>query len=157
MEIRQFLIDSFRYNDYANKLVLNKIKALPDKEEALKLYSHLINSQYKWLARITDNENSVKLDWFGPVYSLDEIENKWEHSLGKWINFLSLKTEEQMFEYVVYTGQDGGKWTAMLKDIAIQLNNHSIHHRAQIQKIIRQQGLEPDFVDYIGTVCKKLS
>jgi len=43
-----------------------------------------------------------------------------------------------------------------LKDIALQLNYHSIHHRAQIQTIIRQQGMEPDFVDYIGTKYKRL-
>ncbi|MBP9221492.1 MAG: hypothetical protein KBF42_08910 [Chitinophagales bacterium] len=33
----------------------------------------------------------------------------------------------------------------------LQLNYHSIHHRAQMQMLIRQQGLVPDFVDYIGT------
>jgi uncharacterized damage-inducible protein DinB len=44
-----------------------------------------------------------------------------------------------------------------LIDIALQLNYHAIHHRAQIQVLIRQQGLEPDFIDYIGTKYHKLT
>lgn len=54
-----------------------------------------------------------------------------------------------MYEERRFVGFDGGEWTAQLKDIALQLNYHSIHHRAQ--------GLEPDFVDYIGTVYRKLA
>lgn len=33
----------------------------------------------------------------------------------------------------------------------------SLHHCAQIQSVIRAQGIEPDFVDYIGTVYRKLT
>jgi len=57
---------------------------------------------------------------------------------------------------VEFTGYDGGRWAARLIDIALQLNYHSIHHRAQMQVLIRQQGLEPDFIDYIGTKYRKL-
>ncbi len=34
-----------------------------------------------------------------------------------------------------------------IEGIALQLNYHSIHHRAKIQTMIRDQSLEPDFVD----------
>ena len=156
MEIKQYLIDTFKYNDYANKLVLQKIKELPEKDEAIKLFSHLINSQYKWLARILADPKAPAMSWWDPVYKLDNLESLWNDSLEKWIKFLSGKSEEQMFEDAVFIGLDGGKWTAKLKDIPLQLNYHSIHHRAQIQTIIRQQGIEPDFVDYIGTVYKKI-
>ena len=49
-----------------------------------------------------------------------------------------------------------GDGEARLIDIALQLNYHSIHHRAQMQMLIRQQGIEPDFIDYIGTKYKKV-
>jgi uncharacterized damage-inducible protein DinB len=157
LEIKQYLIDTFKYNDYANKLILQKTKILPEKNEAVKLFSHLINSQIKWLARILQDPNAPEMSWWEPVYNLDELENKWDDSLKIWIDFLSDKTEEQLFDDAFFTGVDGGKWTAKLKDIPLQLNYHSIHHRAQIQAIIRKQGLKPDFVDYIGTVYKKLT
>ena len=157
MEMRQYIIETFRFNDHANKMVLEKIKLLPDKTEAIKFFSHLINSQNKWLKRIEVFPENPDMDWWKPGYSLDELESKWNESLNAWINYLENKTEDELNEQMKFAGYDGGHWSAALKDIALQLNYHSIHHRAQIQTIIRQQGLEPDFVDYIGTKYTKLS
>lgn len=97
-----------------------------------------------------------KMDWWEPAYELEQLEELWNKSLEAWIGFLENKTEEELFNEVKFIGFDGAHWSVVLKDIALQLNYHSIHHRAQIQTIIRQQGLEPDFVDYIGTKYKKL-
>jgi len=157
MEMKQYLIDTFRYNDYANKMVLNKIRELQDKTQAIKFFSHLINSQDKWLDRINLFPESSMLDWWEPVHELDKLEEKWNKSIQAWIDFLQGKNEEELFKEVKWIGFDNGTWTAELKDIALQLNYHSIHHRAQIQTIIRSQGLTPDFVDYIGTRYRKVS
>ena len=97
------------------------------------------------------------MSWWEPVYSLEELENEWNKSFQLWLQLLDRKTEQQIFEDVRFIGMDGGTWEAKFKDIVLQLNYHSIHHRAQIQMMIRRQGIEPDFVDYIGTVYKKLS
>lgn len=157
MEMKRYLIETFNYNDYANKKTLEKIKQLPDKTEGIKFFSHLINSQYKWMSRITQDPHAQKMSWWDPAYPLEDLEKEWNKSLLLWIAFLESKTENELFEEATFTGFDGGQWTAKLKDIALQLNYHSIHHRAQIQSLIRKQGLEPDFVDYIGTVYKKLT
>lgn len=157
MEMKQYLIDAFKYNDWANKTVLAKIKELPDKEESVKFFSHLINSQNKWLARIVQYPQDPKMSWWKPFYELDNLEEEWNKSLQSWIDFLDSKSESELFEEVMFVGFDGGQWTAKLADIALQLNYHSIHHRAQIQLLIRKQGLEPDFVDYIGTVYRKIN
>ena len=157
MEMKQYLIDTFKYNDWANRKALEKIRELPDKEESIKFFSHLINSMNKWMARILQDINAPQMDWWKPVYPLDELEAGWNECLQKWILFLESKSEEEIFEVVSFVGFDGGRWEAKLKDIALQLNYHSIHHRAQIQTLIRKQGLEPDFIDYIGTVYKKIS
>jgi uncharacterized damage-inducible protein DinB len=156
MELKQHLIDTFIYNDYANKLVLTKIKQLRDKKEAVRFFSHLINSQNKWLKRIEVYPHDPGMDWWEPLYELDELESKWNESLQRWINCLYSVSEEELYLEKKFIGYDGAHWAASLKDIALQLNYHSIHHRAQIQTIIREQGLEPDFVDYIGTKYKRL-
>lgn len=157
MEMRQYLIDTFLFNDRANKLQLKKIKALPDNKEAVRLFSHLINSQNKWLKRIRVYPDDPKMDWWEPVYEFDQLEPEWDKSVKDWIEFLSDHAEDKMDMERRFIGYDGGTWVAALKDIALQLNYHSIHHRAQIQSIIRQQGLEPDFVDYIATKYKKVN
>ena len=71
--------------------------------------------------------------------------------------FRGEKNEDELCKQTKFIGYDSGEWTAEIKDIATQLNYHSIHHRAQIQTLIRQQGLEPDFIYYIGTKYKKIT
>lgn len=154
--MKQYLLDTFRFNDVANRNMLAKIRTLPDKEQCIKYFSHLINSQNKWLARIRNNEQSVAMNWWEPVYSLEELESKWVSSIIAWLELIEGKREEELFAIVRFTGWDGGEWEAQLNDIALQLNYHSIHHRAQMQILIRQQGIEPDFIDYIGTKYRKI-
>jgi uncharacterized damage-inducible protein DinB len=157
MEMKKYLLDTFGYNDYANRKQLEKIILLPEKEECVNLFSHLIHSQNKWLARLTNNLEEKNMKWFDAPFALEELESQWTKSLTAWLNFIGEKTDEQLFSEVQYTGLDGNKFEAKLQDIALQLNYHSIHHRAQMQSIIRRQGLTPDFLDYIGTVYKKIS
>jgi uncharacterized damage-inducible protein DinB len=156
MEMKQYLIDTFRYNDGANRKILESIQAAPEKQELIRFFSHLINSQKKWLVRIIEYPQSTEMSWWDPAYPLEQLEQEWTKSLEAWIQFLESKTEAQISDYVFYQGYDGRKWTAKLQDIALQLNYHSIHHRAQIQTMLRAQGLEPQFLDYIGTVYRRV-
>jgi uncharacterized damage-inducible protein DinB len=157
MQFTHYLLNTFRFNDKANRQMIEKIKQLPDKEAAIKYMSHLANSQYKWMARIMQDPRAPEMDWWKPLYKSEELETEWGKSLQPWINYLENKTDEEIDREVQFIGFDGGMYAATPKDIALQLNYHSIHHRAQIQVIIRNQGLEPDFIDYIGTVYRKLS
>jgi uncharacterized damage-inducible protein DinB len=96
------------------------------------------------------------MSWWEPVYEFDQLETIWKESVHAWINFLQGKSDEELYSEIEFTGYDGGRWAARLIDIILQLNYHSIHHRAQMQVLIRQQGLEPDFIDYIGTKYHKV-
>lgn len=159
MLMKEYLIETFLFNDQMNKQMLKKMEQLPDKKECTRFFSHLINSQNKWMARILRVSKAPGMSWWDPVYLYGHLEGEWNKSLQVWINFLQNKTEEQIFEEVEFPGYDGGRWKARLADIALQLNYHSIHHRAQMQMqmLIRQQGTEPDFIDYIGTKYQKIS
>ena len=157
MEMKNYLIETFEYKSATNKKLLEKIALLRDREESIKFFSHLINCQYKWLARILKMPDYEKMDWWLPVYDFDQLEDEWNKSLQNWIDYLSSKMDKELETETAFIGYDGSLWAAAPKDIALQLNYHSIHHRAQIQTLLRQQGVEPDFVDYIGTKYRKLS
>ena len=156
MQMKQYLTDTFLYNDLTNKKLLEKIKELPDKTESIKFFSHLINCQYKWMARILHDPAAPQMSWWLPIYEIDELAGEWDKSLQPWLDYIAERTDEELSAEVTFVGLDDGLWAASPQDIALQLNYHSIHHRAQIQTIIRQQGFEPDFVDYIGTKYRKL-
>jgi uncharacterized damage-inducible protein DinB len=155
--MKNYLIDTFAFNSITNKKLLDKINLLNDKKECIRLFSHLINCQYKWLARIVQDPKAQDMSWWEPLYDFHQLEEKWDDSLTLWINYINSKTEEELATEVTFIGFDGGLYAATPRDIALQLNYHSIHHRAQMQTIIRAQGVEPDFVDYIKTKYRKLS
>lgn len=157
MQMKDYLLETFKYNDYTNKKLLHKIKLLPDKDESIKLFSHLINCQYKWMARILLDPNAKKMSWWEPIYNFEKLEEEWTKSLNLWNSYITAKTDKELSTETTFIGFDDAIWAATPKDIALQLNYHSIHHRAQIQTLIRQQGIVPDFVDYIGTKYRKLS
>ena len=154
--MKQYLIDFFKYNDWANRKLLESIRQLPDKEEAAKLFSHLISSQNKWLNRITEESVDASLAWFGPVFPLEQLESLWRESVDKWLQFLEGSDDPGLESQIVFQRpSDGKKLAVIIRDIALQLNYHSIHHRAQISRIMREQGLTPPATDYIFTVLKE--
>lgn len=153
--MRAFLIDFFAFNDYQNRRMLKRIHELPDQGEAIRIFSHLINSQRKWMARINQEATVYEMSWWTPEYQLSQLESEWIRSLENWISFLEACSEEELFKEILFPGPDNELWTSRLKDIPLQLNYHSIHHRAQIQMLIRNQGKEPDFIDYIATIYRK--
>ena len=157
MQMKDYLLETFRYNDQANKMALAKIREIPEKEECIRFFCHMVNSMNKWLGRIRQCPGYTELDWWKPEYSLDDMELKWDECLQAWIEFIESKAEDELFEDVEFIGFDGYDFAAVIKDIALQLNYHAIQHRSQIQYLIRQQGIAPDFVDYIGTKYRKLS
>jgi uncharacterized damage-inducible protein DinB len=156
MDFRQHLIDTFLFNHQANLQMIEKIAEMPEQEEAIKLMSHLIHSQDKWLARIEQDEDANQREWFGPSFDYMMLAHEWTRSLYAWVEFLEEKTEEEVLAEVEYQMANGDRCAAKICDLALQLNYHSIHHRAQIQTMIRQQGLQPDFIDYIGGRFRKL-
>ena len=153
--MKQYLIDTFKFNDAMNKLVVAKMKEMQDTKDAVKLFSHLITSQNKWLARIMEDPNAPEMAWFGTAYELKDLELNWNKSISAWLNLLENLSEDGIHREVHFIGDNGGHFGAQIKDIAIQLNNHSVHHRAQICTMLRNQNIEPPFVEYIGTVRKK--
>ena len=156
MEWKQYLVETFQFNDVTNRKLLEKMSQLKEPAECIRFFSHLVNCQYKWLARIQHDPNAPQMSWWEPVYAFEDLEAEWKKSLQLWIDFIQSGSDEELTTEVEFIGFDGSKWAATPKDIALQLNYHSIHHRAQIQTLIRQQGIEPDFVDYIGTKYRKL-
>lgn len=157
MQLNEYLIETFKFNDAANKQLLGKIKLLGNMDESVKLFSHLVNTQYKWMATIMHHPGYEKMSWWEPIYNFNRLEEEWDKSTNLWINYITTKTDEELLTETISVNFENAAWAAILKDIALQLNYHSIHHRAQIQMMIRQQGIEPDFLDYIGTKVKKLS
>ena len=153
--MKQYLTDTFKFNDRSNRIILKRIKEMKNPEESINLFSHLIHSQNKWMARITKDPNEPNLEWFGKSFDTNELENEWSKSVQEWLSFIEKSSEDELNGELKYTASDGSRLGAKIKDIALQLNYHSIHHRAQICMMLRMQNIEPPFIEYIGSVVKR--
>ena len=149
--MKQYLLDTFRYNDWANRQIMAKISELPEPAGALRLLSHLVTSQEKWLARITYDPRETQMAWFETPFALAELETHWVASLQRWLAYLASLAEDELDTVIHYTAtSDGNRYSSLIRDIALQLNYHSIQHRAQIMLLMRQQSIAPPFIEYIG-------
>jgi uncharacterized damage-inducible protein DinB len=156
MEMRDYILETFRFNDESNKKQLQVIKTLPNPTECVKIFSHVINSQYKWMSRITQVTNAGLMEWWDPVYPIDQLELEWDKSLVLFIDYFKALPLDELEKGIMFSVHEdkAGHWSVTPMEIALQLNYHCIHHRAQMQTLIRAQGIEPEHVDYIYSRVK---
>lgn len=148
--MKQYLIDTFQFNDWANKKMLAAAAPADDKKDVVAIFSHLIYAQDRWLKRAKGDPTEAQIEWWGPPYEFDELAAQWHESLNRWLEYLSNVAEEDLDRRVSYTpGPFDNGDSQLLRDIVLQLNYHSILHREGIALRLRDQGLEPPFVDYI--------
>ncbi len=145
--MRKHLLELFEFNRWANGRILDTFLPLDGIDEPLRLFSHLINSQNKWMNRIEGRRPDSELSWQTPGYFVSDIRSAWEQSAGMWITFL--QSHADVDREIRFQATDGGKFRATISSIALQLNFHSIHHRAQIMAWLRSRGVAPPQSDYI--------
>ena len=156
--MKQYLTDTFKYNSWANLKLLEAIRQTPDFDEGVALFSHMINAQNIWLARVTKDTGGAPISWPGPVFLNDELEERWTGSTDNWLQYLEGKTEAELNEVIVFRRMADGKlFQVKIADVILQINYHSIHHRAQVQRLIREKGGVPPATDYILTRISEVS
>ena len=99
----------------------------------------------------------VKDDFAGP----EEIRTWARAYYSDAAQFLAELTERRLGQVVPISFTDfiekkiGGPATpATLGDVVFQVVSHSVHHRAQINRRIREVGGTPEVIDYIGWVWR---
>ena len=145
--LRHHFVHLFKYNDWATRHCAESILNLKKKSnKAEEILSHLISAQQIWLNRVLQRD--VVTD---PWKKLTEEEwiPKSTPLTSEWINFLEGLHENDFEKRIEYTNTKGDRFTNTIKDIVVQVLNHSTYHRAQIALLIRQAGGEPAKTDYI--------
>lgn len=155
---KSLLTELFVFNHKSNERMIDVVLGLDQhRDEGIRVMSHLINSQNKWLARLQLFPVAPDMDWWLPVYPAHQLKEELAKCNEQWLAYLGACEESDLDREAPFVGHDGTQWASRLRDIALQLVFHSFHHRAQLQMLIREEGLQPDFIDYIGAHYRKLS
>ncbi|TDQ07173.1 DinB family protein [Pedobacter metabolipauper] len=140
------LTQLYKYNNWANSLLLDTLIANSAKlpESCILLFSHIVNAQTRWLARINNTTPAVG------VWQLHDLEfcrillDENMEGLSR-IDYLDT-TDSPIIKYSV-TNSD--VYETSITDILIHVFNHGTYHRAQIARDMRLHNLEPVNTDYI--------
>ncbi len=138
------LIDLFNYHQSLNKqlihLLISNEKKLPD--EAFYLYSHCINANQIWNARIAGEPSFAPFE-VHPTANFEKLESA---NFEKTHQLLANTNLSQVVHYQSSTGED---FQNTVGEIYFHLVNHYTHHKAQISTLLRQNGIPPLKSDYI--------
>ena len=142
--LKEFFKDIFEYHNHFNQklteqLIKNKNK-LP--ERTIPLFSHSINAQQIWNARITKKE---KLG-VHQVHTLEECKHNDNENYKETLKILD---EHELDEIITYTNSKGTEYNNSIQQILFHIANHFSHHKGQIISDLRQSGIDPIVTDYI--------
>lgn len=151
--MREYFINLFHYNEWANKQVFVRLPEVIDSEPSiLLLFSHVVMVERLWLGRIEQSNETFPI--WEPI-PLPELIRHVNLSAKSWGDFLASLTEEQFKRQVSYVNTKGVAYQNSILEIATQTAHHGTHHRGQIVSSIRRLGVEPPVLDYIAYLRSK--
>jgi uncharacterized damage-inducible protein DinB len=138
------------YNIWANQTMLDVFSKLPQvPNNSLRLFSHALNAQAIWIARITGTQSAVKVWQEHNLDELKELHKKASYRLAEMVN----NADETEFNRLIdYTNSQGNKYSTRVLDIMTHAFNHATYHRAQVATDLRKNGHTPPNTDYVTYV-----
>ncbi|KAA9332974.1 damage-inducible protein DinB [Hymenobacter busanensis] len=122
-------------------------------ERTLRLFSHALNAQAIWLARLTDTQSPVKVWQEHDLAGLHKLHLQTSPSLH---NYTQQADDQELHRLISYTNSQNQAYTSQVSDILTHACVHGNYHRAQVATDLRANGLEPINTDFI-TYCRELS
>lgn len=134
----------FTYDKWANKKIFDAFQELKDgeaKSEIVKLFSHILAAQKIWIERIEGNKLEMEV-W--PLLSGKEMQ---QLITANHENLIELISKKEML--ISYKNSKGEDFENSAGDILTHLIIHGQHHRAQIARILRAEGIKPPGTDFL--------
>ena len=146
------------FNAWANETLLRRLDssvaaghAAP--QPALRIFSHLINAQAIWIARLTGTQSPVKV-W--QEHDLASLHHWHEQTSARFAQLCETTDETELTRHIQYTNSQGDAFDSQVSDILTHAVTHATYHRGQVATKMREGGLEPVNSDFI-TYCREMS
>lgn len=150
MNLVSYFKRAIDHDAWANREICRSFASIgtpPDK--AVSLFAHIIGAEWTWLARL---EHDVKKPVVWPSITLTECRKELGELHDAWAVFFETVDEAALSKEVAYTNSKGEPYTNTVADVLTHLVTHSSYHRGQIATLLRQNGHEPPYTDFIHAV-----
>ena len=141
------LMRLFKYDDWANVEALRSLQEMATPPaRAVKLLAHILSTQWLWLERMKGVKQSLPV-W--PEWTLEEIKAQLPKLKREWKVFLGEKKPAELALRFQYTNTKGEHYSSSIGDTAMHVIMHGVYHRGQIALLVRDNGGEPAYTDFI--------
>ena len=148
VNVAEYLRRQFFYDGWANREVLNTIRAAGDEDKrSLQLMAHILAAGRVWLERLKQVPQSVPV-W--PPSELAECETEAKKLESEWLEYLNSVAD--LSQTLSYKNTKGEAWSSSIGDVLTHVLMHSAYHRGQIASHMREQGHTPAYTDFIHAV-----
>lgn len=146
------------YNCWANARVLKRFGAIaqngtPLPPRAVHLFSHVLNAQWIWIARVTGTQSPVTVFQY---HDLAALRPHHEQTCPRLVELVRQADEVELNRVIEYTNTQGKGYATPVSEIFLHCFNHATYHRAQVALALREVGLEPINTDYITWVREQM-
>ena len=139
-----------RFEHWANSEIANRLAEISDTpESAARIFSHIFGAQWIWLRRL--GATDVKIAVWPEIEASEHNEHN-DRILSSWNAYLDDISPTDLDLSVSYTNTKGEEHINTAGEIITHVLNHSSYHRGQINRILRENGYEPTYIDYIHYV-----
>ncbi|MEZ5307818.1 MAG: DinB family protein [Pyrinomonadaceae bacterium] len=146
MESLDHLKRLFRFNDWANRIVLRTLRET-DSEEALLTFAHVLVTEREYYERLY-GKDSTGFD-FHPKLTIEECASLALENAGLFETLLGGFDEEGLGQSASYRTSEGVPSRNTYREMLSHVLFHSMAHRGQILSSIRRSGNRPPSIDYI--------
>lgn len=153
MTLREHFLELFRYEKWATAKVLDAMKQLPVQDaKCAEWMTHILMAQIIWHSRLVQNGKNYS-PWEKKTF--DECMEMYDSNTKLWNEYCSTLTDEGLMQIVKYQNTKGDAFESVVKDILIQVINHSTYHRGQIIAKLKGQLPTLPSTDYLFYVREK--
>jgi len=148
--VSDLLESLFSHMWWAHDALFTELRRVPPDAETLRLFAHVIAAEHLWLSRIDATKARVAV-W--PTLSLDEIAGLEAENRARFRELLQRRDDTRQ-QRVRYRNSAGNEFDNNVGEILAHVALHGHYHRGQVARVMRAEGREPVYTDYIGFVRK---
>ncbi|HLU86987.1 MAG TPA: DinB family protein [Taishania sp.] len=143
--MQAFFKSKFLFDFQANQVWIETIdkQNLTSDPAIRKLMCHILNVHHVWVSRLNGRE-AISGDWDDlPYYAWQQLN---EENYRQTNEFVEHQPVDKLIHYTTSEGVDS---SMRADDILYHILQHNIHHRAQINSLIRKVGATPAVFNFI--------
>lgn len=143
--MQAFFNSKFQFDHQANKVWIETIEKqnLMTDPEIRKMMCHILNVHHVWAARLNGAE-AISGDWDDlPFYAWQQLNDENYRQINTFIE------HQQVDKLIHYITSEGVESSKQADEILYHILQHNIHHRAQINLLIRKVGAIPAVFNFI--------